>query len=406
MATDSDRRAGELLVELGGITRPQFDELLSEISLLEKKLRRPIYLERFAHERFKFADSIVSEVQQRLSRRLVFCPRCNTKNNVFGFRPGEWVGCPRCKAEFGFSDGLFPEPQSAADTTVQRGSSLPFSDLHRDLPGHRVERLVAEGGQGAIYRAFRTSDGIRVAIKAVRLARPGAGGEARKRFERERKLTQILDHPGIVRLLEIVETPEMGYFVLEWIEGDSFLDLVNRTGAPPIAKCIDYARQTADALAHAHDRGVVHRDLKPANLLVTKEGRVKIVDFGLAKTMMDHGASGLTQSGMGLGTPNYMSPEQVYQARHVDHRADIYGLGVTLYFLVGGRPPFPGRNPAEVLQRVQTEMPPLLWGVIPECPAAFAELIDRMIAKKPADRPQTAREISEALVRIQESQRS
>jgi len=101
-----------------------------------------------------------------------------------------------------------------------------------------------------------------------------------------------------------------------------------------------------------------------------------------------------------------MSPEQVYQARHVDHRADIYGLGVTLYFLVGGRPPFPGRNPAEVLQRVQTEMPPLLWGVIPECPAAFAELIDRMIAKKPADRPQTAREISEALVRIQESQRS
>jgi serine/threonine protein kinase len=192
---------------------------------------------------------------------------------------------------------------------------------------------------------------------------------------------------------------------MEFIAGETLAQLVGRRGPLPVSEACEYVRQAAAGLAHADRQGVVHRDVKPHNLIFDPQTRlVKILDFGLGRLVDEHRTGArLTQEGEILGTIHYLSPEQVADSREADIRSDIYSLGCVWFFLLSGFPPFRGTNPLEVLNKHQQEPPPSLRALRPDVPPEVAALVDRMLAKDPAARPQSPTEIVAALKPVEPS---
>ncbi len=209
---------------------------------------------------------------------------------------------------------------------------------------------------------------------------------------------------GQVNIVQVFATGEhdgLRYMALEYVDGRNLRDYLARKGPPDLPVALAVMRQVAAALLRASEIGLVHRDIKPENILVTRKVEVKVADFGLSRYFAAEGQPlNLTQSGVTLGTPLYMSPEQV-QGHPTDHRSDIYSFGVTCYHLLAGHPPFQGTTPFEVaVQHVQSEPPPLS-AARPDLPADLCGVVHKMMAKKPADRYQTARDILRDLARVQ-----
>lgn len=254
---------------------------------------------------------------------------------------------------------------------------------------------------GDVYRARDPRLGREVAIKVL----PAAftfDSERLRRFEQEARAASALNHPNILTVHDIGTHEECPYLVCELLHGQTLRDLLAK--APlPVQKAADYARQLASGLAAAHAREIIHRDLKPDNVFVTDDGRVKILDFGLAKLLppirTDEGTGGpavaSTETGMILGTMGYMSPEQA-QGMRVDHRTDLFSLGAVLYEMVSGRPAFPGHSLAALVAVIHTDPPPVST-VRPEVPKALAQIIQRCLAKDPAERYHSARELLTSL---------
>src|SRR5256712_2145355 len=219
----------------------------------------------------------------------------------------------------------------------------------------------------------------------------------------ERFLPQIevaarLQHPTILPLLDSGDSDGFLYYVMPFIEGQTLRDRLLREGELPVASAVRILSEVVDALAEAHRHGVIHRDIKPENVLLT--GRHALVaDFGVAKAISDAAAQqALTTIGVALGTPVYMAPEQAAADPRVDHRADIYAVGVLAYEMLAGRPPFTGETPQRVLAAHVTATPPSLARYRQDIPAPLAELVMRCLAKRPEDRWQTADEL---LVRLE-----
>jgi serine/threonine-protein kinase len=262
---------------------------------------------------------------------------------------------------------------------------------------YRIVEKLGAGGMGTVYKAHDTNLGRLVAIKVLP-ARVANDPGAVARFQREAKALATVSHPGIVQAHDAGEDRGRQFLVMEYVEGTNLGRLLNEQGRVPPTLAADYVHQAAEALAHAHARGLVHRDLKPSNLLLTPERQIKILDLGLARFLQDQiGEAGLTREGAGLGTPDYMAPEQFGDARHVDPRADIYSLGCTLYHLLTGQVPFPGSSLTEKAQAHEEQAPPPIAVRCPEAPAGLVFVVQRMLAKRPADRFQTAGELAEAL---------
>jgi hypothetical protein len=226
--------------------------------------------------------------------------------------------------------------------------------------------------------------------------------EARARFLREMKAVGGLEHPHIVAALDAGEAEGRLYLAMEFVDGLSLAEVLERHGPLPVADACEAARQAALGLQHAHEHGLVHRDVKPANLRLTPAGQVKVLDLGLAHFLCDDPAArqGLTAAGHTLGTADYMAPEQWADPRTADIRADLYSLGCTLYGLLAGRPPFGGAEYDTWRKKMQAHeqapVPPIR-GLRPEVPDGLAALLERLLAKKPADRPATPAEVAEAL---------
>lgn len=247
-----------------------------------------------------------------------------------------------------------------------------------------IETLVGAGGMGRVYRALDRLTGQSVAVKFLSVT---SGGMS-ERFQREARLLASLQHPGIVRYIAhgTAGTGEK-YLAMEWVEGEELARRLRRSGLS-LDESLALARRVADALAHAHGRGLVHRDINPRNLLLagSEPDRPKLCDFGVA-LLKDPGEEPLTRTGGVVGTPGYMSPEQVLGAAEVDARADIYALGCVLFECLAGQRPFPGERNLAVWARTVFEEAPRLRSVAPEVPAALDLLVGEMLSIEPDGRP-------------------
>ncbi|NLW51370.1 MAG: protein kinase [Candidatus Brocadiaceae bacterium] len=253
-----------------------------------------------------------------------------------------------------------------------------------------VLRKLGEGGMGSVWLCRGpANEPAAVKLLAAHLAKQRS---FLARFFREAQAGIRLQHRNIVRGIAVAEDRGRYYFAMEFIDGTNARHLVKKHGALPVARATDIIRQAAEGLACAHEAGVIHRDIKPDNLMITREGVVKIADLGLAR-QVDAETTALTLTGTGMGTPLYTAPEQSTDAKKADVRSDIYSLGATWYHLVTGAVPFDGSTPWEILTRHAKEpvRPPI--SVRPDVPRAVSALIEHMLAKKPEDRVQSAREL-------------
>ena len=267
------------------------------------------------------------------------------------------------------------------------------------LGRYEIVEEIGRGAMGVVYLAKDPLIGRQVALKTFRVAYTVKDEELqqfRSRFMREAQSAGILSHPNIVTIHDVVTESEEGatFIAMEFVRGRTFKDMVQ--GPEPLERefVVDAVSQIADALDYAHSKGVVHRDIKPANILITPEGKVKITDFGIARV----DTSNLTHEGQLLGTPNYMAPEQIL-GREVDHRADIFSLGVVLYEALTRRKPFAGENLTVVSHRVVYEpfTPPEEF--VPEFPPAVRAILQRALEKAPEKRYQRAGELAADLRR-------
>jgi serine/threonine-protein kinase len=280
-------------------------------------------------------------------------------------------------------------------------------DIPPELVDHaryRVLGLIGSGGMGAVYKAqHRLMDRL-VALKVISPAFL-QNQAAVERFRREFRAIARLSHPNIVTAFDAEQSGDLHFLVMEFVEGLSLDQLVAQRGPLEARPACDLFRQAALGLSHVHERGMVHRDIKPQNLMVGRQGTLKILDCGLARLSAEplleaaerqtvKPPLSATQAGMMLGTPDYMSPEQCRNAAQADGRSDIYSLGCTLFFALTGRPPFSHRLAMEKLLAHAQEAPPPVRSLRPDVPDQVARIIDRMLAKDPAQRYQMAAEVA------------
>lgn len=274
--------------------------------------------------------------------------------------------------------------------------------IGRTLGHYRINAAIGKGGMGDVYRATDSKLDREIALKV--LPQDVAGDSERlARFQREARVVAALNHPHIVTIHSVEETDGVHFFTMELVEGQTLDTLIPASGLS-VERILEIAAALADALAAAHEKGIVHRDLKPANVMVTNDGRVKVLDFGLAKEvsaeMMSDvtltSAAGHTQAGLVMGTPAYMSPEQI-SGRMLDHRTDIFSLGIVLHEMATGRKPFEGISSAELASAILRDSPPLVTDVRADLPSDLARVIRRCLEKEPRHRVQTARDIGNEL---------
>ncbi|MBN2021251.1 MAG: serine/threonine protein kinase [Pirellulales bacterium] len=284
-------------------------------------------------------------------------------------------------------------PPGCLDIEAERG---PFSPGER-LGPYEVVEYVGGGGMGHVYRALDPQLSRIVALKVLAWEQT-ADAETLQRFRNEARSAARLDHESFARVYGMGEDNGLSYLVFEFVEGTTIRKLVEQRGPLPLGEAIVYTLQVADALAHAASRNVVHRDIKPSNVLVTKDGRAKVIDLGLARVRDENnGSSDLTASGVTLGTFDYISPEQARDPRGADVRSDIYSLGCTFFYMLVGQPPFPEGTVLQKLLQHQGDEPPDVRRLRPELPVEVIPILQKMLAKNPADRFQTPGELVERL---------
>jgi serine/threonine protein kinase len=282
-------------------------------------------------------------------------------------------------------------------------ASRPLPDL---ISGrYRIVSRLGVGGMGIVFKAIDTRLHRAVAVKAVeerRLLLPGGSS----RLRAEALAAASLDHPYICKVFELVETPTETFIVMEFIEGETLSSMLTR-GPLPLLQTLQLGREIAEGLANAHARGLVHRDVKPPNVMVTTHGHVKLLDFGIAGADVESTPKDVTrtlspQLTVHAGTPQYMAPEQA-SGQQVTTRADLFSLGVLLYECLTGRLPFSGSTTFDYVRHVLQSAPKRLDKVAPETPADLVELIDRLLEKQPADRPDSADVVVAKLRELQDA---
>lgn len=294
-----------------------------------------------------------------------------------------------------------PAGSELPEALAARLRRLPLGDEETVIaPPQKLKRLrdyellepIGAGGMGRVYKARHRRLGRFFAVKLL----PTKAKDRVERFRRELASLGPLDHPNVVRATDAGEAGGVMYLAMEYVEGTDAEKLVRRDGPLPVAQACDIARQAALGLHHLHEAGLVHRDVKPANLMVTPDGTVRLLDLGLAASE-DGGNDRLTRDGAVLGTPDYLAPEQARDPRSADRRADLYGLGCTLYHLLAGRPPFADRGRVGKLLAHHDEEPARIEELRPDVSTQLAVVVRRLTAKDPAKRFATALDAASAL---------
>jgi len=302
--------------------------------------------------------------------------------------------CPKCYRTFDNKEMVCPF------------DNIPLAETGDDLfigsvldKRYRVLEKIGEGGMGKVYKVEHIVLGKIFALKALNYEL-AQREDSIKRFINEAKITSRIGHPNIIGITDFGRTPDGSfYFVMEYVNGKTLYDLLNQNKTITPSKCVEILSQCTDALYAAHKEGIVHRDLKPDNIMLTDKSDgsyfVKILDFGISKITGNHNTR-LTSSGVIIGTPEYMSPEQASQEA-VDHRTDIYSLGVIMYQMLTGNLPFTSSNPINLLMMHKTKSPKPLKTFNPSVPSNFENICLKCLAKNPADRFQDMKELKDTL---------
>lgn len=283
--------------------------------------------------------------------------------------------------------------------------STPIAlSMGADLSGRKIGdfqllRRVGEGAMAEVYLAEQQQLRRRVAVKVLKTEFAQDANYIR-RFDREAQAAAALVHANIVQIYEVGKQGDLHYIAQEYVEGANLRDWLIRHGPPDLPHALSIMCQTAAALAKAGESGIVHRDIKPENILITRQGEVKVADFGLAHFTRKNRQTHLTHAGITVGTPLYMSPEQV-EGKQLDHRSDLYSFGVTCYHLLAGQPPFSGETALGVaVQHLRNEAKPL-ESIRPDLPPPLCRLVHGLLAKAPQQRPSSARAVLRELRRLE-----
>jgi len=260
---------------------------------------------------------------------------------------------------------------------------------------YEILRELGRGAMGIVYEGHDPDIGRKVAIKTIRfdvIRQRAEQDEAQKRFMREARSAGNLSHPNIVTIYDVGQDEGLTYIAMEYIEGESLEAMIAEGRRPELEAVFSLIGQIGDALDFAHRHGIIHRDIKPGNILIDKDGRPRLLDFGIARVS----SSTMTQTNMVMGTPYYMAPEQI-AGKTVDHRADIFSLGTILYEILTLTKPFPGENITTVIYRILNEEPPEPRAYDQNLPAGLDYVVKKALAKNPAQRYQSCRELADDL---------
>jgi serine/threonine-protein kinase len=262
-----------------------------------------------------------------------------------------------------------------------------------------LEEQIGSGAMGLVYRARFVKNDRRVALKLLP-ADVAANPTLAARFQREMELLKDLRHPHIVHCFGGTCEGDQWFYAMELVDGGTLASLIQEQGRLPWRRAVEFTQQVCAALAYAHERDIIHRDLKPGNLLITKTGKLKLSDFGLAQMVAE---TRLTAAGKTVGSLHYMSPEQIQGKPPLSNRSDLYGLGCVLYEMLTGRPPFLGGTMAEVLQRHVRDTPQPIVSIAFDCPPQLEELVSELLAKDPSKRPGDAQIVARRLREVDQS---
>lgn len=301
--------------------------------------------------------------------------------------------------------GLPDDPQKAAHKLIAQGLITRFqaqqllAGRHKGfrIGGYVIKDMLGRGGMGAVYLAEHLELHRKVAIKVLVPGRDEDQVLALERFIREARSAAALDHPNIVRIFDVARHNDVPYLVMEYVDGETLQQVLDRDGAVPYPIATEYVAQAAAGLQHAHEKGFIHRDIKPGNLMRDKSGAIKILDMGLARSST--GGDNLTErldNGAVVGTADFIAPEQALNQPNIDGRADIYSLGASFFALIIGKPPFEGNTTQKLLQH-QLRSAPRLAALDATLPKGLSAVVAKMLAKKPEDRYQTPAEAIAAL---------
>ena len=382
-AISAARRA----VELAALDERSLRRLIELLDRLGDRSGALVAYERFERRLAAELESEPSAETKALIDRVRVAPATTQPN----------AGLPKGASAAAQNAGAHPSTGPAVPAAKERGvpghadreaSQLP------DVPGYVVERELARGGMATVYLARDLKHERRVAIKVLRPEMAATLGTPR--FLREIHLTAQLAHPNILPLLDSRVADGLLYFVMPYAQGRSLRDHLDRERTLPVGQAVRIACEVADALDYAHRCGIVHRDIKPENILI-EDGHAIVGDFGIARAVASSGGEGASDTDLTLGSPPYLSPEQVVRGRDVDGRSDIYSLGCVLYEMLAGRPPFEGATSTAVLARHVAEPHAPISRVIGGVPRHVEQAVDKALAKKPSDRFETAAAFRDAL---------
>ena len=272
--------------------------------------------------------------------------------------------------------------------------------IGKPVDRYQLELLLGTGGFGSVFRARHQHTEQLVALKTLR-RQLSQDPQMVERFLREAKAAASVGSENIIRILDAgISAEGTAFLAMELLDGVDLKELATQSGPIAPRRLVDLIAQVLDALEAAHGKGIVHRDLKPANVFVVqKDGRdvAKLLDFGISKMSQAAEKVGLTMTGMGMGTPGYMAPEQFFDARNVDGRADLYSVGAMAYELFAGRLPIEAKSYPEMIIKVREEIPPPLHTLVPSLPPALCAAVDKALARKAEDRFAHARDFAAAL---------
>lgn len=315
------------------------------------------------------------------------CPKCSAEN------PDTKPFCADCGTQL-----LPKDEEGAAQPVLTKTIETPVEEITRGTKfagRYEIIEELGRGGMGRVYRVEDTKVGQEVALKLIK---PEIASDAKtlERFRNELKTARMIAHKNVCRMFDLGEAPGAYFITMEYVAGENLKSLIRQVGRLDTATVLRMARQICEGLAEAHRLGVVHRDLKPSNIMIDRSGGLRIMDFGIARSLK---AKGMTGTGIVIGTPEYMPPEQA-EAKGVDQRSDLYSLGVILFEMVTGRLPFEGDTPLSVAMKHKGEAPEVPSKLNPQIPEGLSELILKCLAKDRAERFGSAEEILVELERI------